>query len=277
MFLMTTNDGFTGDYLASALFLFGSIFGPFVLFAIVIHFLERTIQRSLAERFGWKSVMWTGWLGTPIHELSHVVMCNLFRHRVDEVALFEPDPNSGRLGFVRHSWRKGNWFEELGNVFIGIAPLIGGSLALCLLLWLFYPEAIEAAFLPTDPTGGSVNGIMESVSAIFQRVLVLDNFLSGKFWVFLYLALCVASHMAPSGSDYQGAGKGSIAVVLAAVLACCLLAASSASSPQAIVESAIQLLSPLFAVLAITVVLCLLATLVVKLIVSRFPKRFTVR
>lgn len=268
--------GFTGDYLSSAFFLFGIVFGPFILFAFVIHLLEQTIQRVLAERFGWKSVMWTGWLGTPIHELSHVVMCHLFRHRVDEVALFEPDPASGRLGFVRHSWRKGNWFEELGTVFIGIAPLIGGSVALCLLLWLFYPLATESAFLPTENSSGSVNAIMSSVTAIFSQILNLDNFLSLKFWVFVYLALCIASHMAPSKSDYQGAKKTSVFIVFVTALAGCLLATSS-SDPRAVAETTIQLLSPLFAILMISVLLCLLATVAVTLIVSRFPKRYTVR
>ena len=54
------------------------VIGPFIAFAVVIHFLERMIQKRLAERFGWSSVMWTGWLGTPIHELSHAAMCKIF-------------------------------------------------------------------------------------------------------------------------------------------------------------------------------------------------------
>ena len=109
---------------------------PFVGFALFVHALERFGQRQLAQRFGWKSAMWTGWLGTPIHELSHVALCILFRHRIDEVALFEPDEKSGRLGYVRHSYRSKSWFEELGNPFIAIAPLIGGSLVLLVLVYV---------------------------------------------------------------------------------------------------------------------------------------------
>ena len=100
---------------------------------MVIHWFEQIIQRRLSTRFGWNSVLWTGWLGTPIHESSHLLMCPVFRHRIDEVAFFEPDRKSGRLGYVRHSFHQGNWFEEMGNLFIGIAPLMGGSLVLLIL------------------------------------------------------------------------------------------------------------------------------------------------
>ena len=102
---------------------------PIALFALVIHGLEHFMQSRLARRFGWRSVLWTAWLGTPIHEFSHVVMCWIFRHRIEEVRLFDPDVNAGRLGFVRHSFHRGNWFEEFGNVWIGTAPLLGAVAA----------------------------------------------------------------------------------------------------------------------------------------------------
>ena len=123
---------------------------PFVVFTLLIHFLERLIQMRLASRFGWKSVLWTGWLGTPIHELSHAILCKVFRHKILEMELFEPDVRSGRLGFVRHSWNTGNWFEEVGNFFIGLAPLVGGSMALGGLLWFFYPDAVSNIFSAQD-------------------------------------------------------------------------------------------------------------------------------
>ncbi len=84
-----------------------------------------------------------------------MAMCVLFRHRIDDFALFEPDRESGRLGYVKHSFRRGNWFEEIGNLFIGIAPLIGGSIALAALLWLFYPNAAATAVEAAQASGDS--------------------------------------------------------------------------------------------------------------------------
>lgn len=251
------------------------IIGPFFVFAIIIHWLERTIQSRLAGRFGWKSVMWTGWLGTPIHELSHAVMCKLFRHRIDELVLFEPDRESGRLGYVRHSYRRGNWFEEIGNVFIGIAPLIGGSAALGGLLWIFYPdavtEAINAAQIGEDV--GFVSQTLAMISAISRSVLDWSNFGTIRFWAFIYLVLCVGSHMAPSGSDYLGAGRGALLLGIA-IFAIAAVTALVVPDLDAFSFALAEILSPLFAVLALTVVLCLLATILVSVLTAFVPRFF---
>ncbi|MHC4779857.1 MAG: hypothetical protein ACYTFG_14880, partial [Planctomycetota bacterium] len=118
---------------------------PFILVGLVLHGLERLVQRSLARHFGWGSILWTGWLGTPIHELSHAALCLLFGHRIEEMALFKPDKETGRMGYVNHSWNPGNPYAVAGNFFIGIAPLAGGAVVLFFFLWLFFPAAAKGA------------------------------------------------------------------------------------------------------------------------------------
>lgn len=257
------------------------LLSPFIVFAIVIHWLELAIQFRLSQRFGWKAVLWTGWLGTPIHELSHVAMCWLFRHKVDEIELFEPDRESGRLGYVKHSFRKGNWYEELGNVFIGVAPLVGGSLALAALLLMFYPEAAAAAVdsardanLGTgeEPTS-AVGQVLGSVWAISQELLLWSHFFTIKFWVFLYLVLCVGSHMAPSGSDYRGALRG-VLLFGTIVVATALVLALLKTDVSNFISQAVGLLSPVFAVFGLTMVLCFIATSVVYLLTAFIPRFF---
>ncbi len=256
------------EILLQVAILLAVIIGPFVVFAIIIHVLERIIQLHLAQTLGWKSVLWTGWLGTPIHELSHVLMCKLFRHRVDEVVLFEPDRESGRLGYVRHSYKSGNWFEEIGNVFIGIAPLIGGSLALAGLLWIFYPGAVTAAIESGgETTSGVVAQTTAMVGAICGGILDGPNLVTIRFWAFIYLVLCVGSHMAPSGSDYRGAGCGAVMLGIG-VLALATTAALIVPDLSAVSISLAEILSPLIAVLALTVLLCLVATILVVLLTA---------
>ena len=235
--------------LADVAILFLMLLGPFAVFAIIIHWLERTIQTRLAERFGWKSVLWTGWLGTPIHELSHAIMCKVFRHRIDDMALFEPDKQSGRLGYVRHSWTRGNWYEEIGNVFIGIAPLMGGSITLIGLLWLFFPEAAGAALeIGRSSDEGVVGQTLAVVETIFASILEWRNFGTAGFWVFIYLVLCVGSHMAPSRSDYRGAGKGAV-MLLITMLAVGVLVSIMVADIPGLSRSLAGLFSPLFAVM----------------------------
>lgn len=262
-----------------ALTMIAPFLSPFVVFALLIHWFEIITQRRLAERFGWHSVLWTGWLGTPIHELSHALMCVLFRHRIDEIALFEPDRASGRLGYVKHSFRRDNWFEEIGNLFIGIAPLIGGSIVLAILLWLFYPAAatasIEAA-RTIDSADGLLNQTWKVAASIATEVLSFSHLATARFWIFMYLVLCVGSHMAPSGSDYQGASRG---VLLSGglLLAVTLLLAVLGVELKTVINAFVEAAGPLFAILGLTVLLCGISTAAVYLITALIPRSFSVR
>src|SRR5688572_12226688 len=67
-----------------------SLASPFFVLGLVLHWLEWLVQSALVRRFGWQSVLVTGWLGTSVHELSHTVLCPLFGHRIRELALFKP-------------------------------------------------------------------------------------------------------------------------------------------------------------------------------------------
>lgn len=282
------------------------LLAPFVAFALIIHWLERVSQRRLAERFGWRSVLWTGWLGTPIHELSHALMCRVFQHRVDEIALFEPDEESGRLGYVRHSFQAGNWYHELGNFFIGIAPLLGGSIVLAILLWMFYPEAAQTAIesAQTGATsassasgdlmkeielledsleiGGGVGSVSSQTDSIQQmvnvvtsmcgKILEFQNLATVRFWVFIYLVLCVGSHMAPSWSDYHGATRG-VFIFGGIVFAGVFLLALAGTDSTKMVDGMITTMGPLFAVLGLAVLLVGISTAIVYLFTALIPLR----
>lgn len=266
-----------GSIIVETLELLLILLAPFVAFGLIIHWFERITQRRLAERFGWHSVLWTGWLGTPIHELSHAFMCRVFQHRIDDMALFEPDRDSGRLGYVKHSFKTGNWYQELGNFFIGIAPLLGGSLVLALLLWVFYPEAASHAL---DSVGERVADdlLVQTwlvVAELCRNVLTLEHLATVRFWTFIYLVLCVGSHMAPSWSDYQGASRGVILFGAILVTVAFLLALAGANA-QTMVVGMVGILGPLFGVLGLTIVLCAMATGFVYLITSLIRPKYVI-
>jgi len=282
---------------------------PFVLFTLIIHRLERFTQHRLAQRFGWKSILWTGWLGTPIHELSHVAMCIVFRHRIDDVALFEPDLESGRLGYVRHSFKKANWFERVGNVFIGLAPLAGGALALAALLYMFYPAAVESSLaeqnielieeavpvLSTDPfsstipiksthpssaMAASVTNFFDATAtatvSLFQRIFNWQNFQTKRFWCFLYLTLCVGSHMAPSRSDYDGARHG-VMLFSAIAAGVVLLVSVFGFDSVCVAVSVMNFISPVLAIMMLAIILCVVAAALIYLLTMLFPLRYELR
>jgi len=192
---------------------------PLSGFALLFHWIEVVVQKRLVQRFGWRAALWTGWIGTPIHEASHVVMCWVFGHEIEAVALFEPDEQEGRLGYVRHSYHRHSWWQETGNWFIGIAPLLGGSVALLLVTWGLYPQWLAALSDAPIFTTAPDTTWTEQAAAFAQRLwsTAVDsvNLLSLRFWLYLYLVLCITLHMAPSASDYRGGIKGGLLLLLA--------------------------------------------------------------
>ncbi len=244
-------------------------------FALWIHALEQFIQRRMARAFGWRSILVTGWLGTPVHELSHAAACLLFRHRIDEIQLFDPDVKEGRLGYVRHSWRKGNWFEETGNVFIGTAPLVGGAIVLTGLLLLFYPALVSGVFQSVRTLSGSgVDLLRELPKLVFQTLAELcqpENLVRPRFWLFAWLATCVGSHMAPSRSDYAGAGRGASLVGLAILIASAIAFGVLRLDARAVLQQLAALLAPVLVVGALAAALVTASAVLVWLVTMFVP------
>jgi MFS family permease len=204
-------DGILGG-LKATVFQLLFVLGPLFVFAVVLHLLERFTSRRLSERLGWWSILWTGWIGTPIHEASHAVFCLLFGHKIKEIAFFKPDRKTGCLGYVHHSYNRRNPYCVIGNFFIGSAPLLGGSLALFAILFLFYPEAAKKLF--TNPGMGSgnffsmVGNHFSFALSVLSTIWTQASLLSWPFYLFLYLIICVGSHLAPSAQDMEGMGTG---------------------------------------------------------------------
>jgi len=244
----------------------------------IMHWLDQFVERRLAARFGWSSVMWTGWLGTPVHELSHAIMCLVFRHRIDELVLFRPDPVAGRLGYVRHSFRKHDYYEEIGNLFIGVAPLFGGALVLTGLTGLFYPATIRMAWeaIAHAPDGIDFdywwNQALDALGVVFAP----REFAQPRLWVFVYLVTCVTVHIAPSPSDYEGASRGVLRFVVP-VVALVLVLGLFTSSSEAILTATLRVLNPVFVVLLLSCILCAVAAAIVFLVTLPFPVRYEIR
>lgn len=237
--------------------------GPLALVALWLHLLERIVQPRLARAFGWSSVLWTGWLGTPLHELSHAAFCVLFRHRIDEIALFRPDPVAQRLGYVRHSFNPRSPYQVIGNFFIGVAPLIGGTLVLCGLLWLLFPAAAQATLTATEAAPAIARGeyveavrmFLSSAAGALGQIATIGNLLSWRFWLLLYLALCIGSHMSPSRSDYAGAKWGGL-LLLGLLVLVNLIFLAAGGSPGSLLAWAAPIAGPALALFVLCAVLC---------------------
>lgn len=246
-------------------------------FALWIHALEHFIQARMARAFGWRSVLVTGWLGTPVHELSHAATCLLFRHRIDEIQLFDPDVKEGRLGYVRHSWRKGNWFEEIGNVFIGTAPLVGGAAVLTGLMALFYPQLVGDVFRSVREVEGSGVVLLRELPAIvletLGRLFQPANLATPRFWLFAWLVTCIGSHMAPSRSDYAGAGRGLWLAALVLIAISLLAFGVFRLESRQVLQQLAALMAPVFVVGVLAAALVSASAVLVWLLTAAWLSR----
>lgn len=193
------------------------VLGIFFAFGYILSKLQEWTQDNYQRSVGWKGILWTAWLGTPIHEFGHIIFAKIFRHRINRVALFQPDENTGELGCVDHSYEKYSLWQRLGNFFIGAAPLIFGSLFLVALLYLLVPNGKEI-FSPlannTDAIPSFLTGLKQTLFNLFS----LENLKAWNFWVFLYVSFCIASHLAPSKADRRGMWNGLAFIIILLII-----------------------------------------------------------
>lgn len=188
-----------------------ALLGPLIFGVVAIHLIERFTQRRMTKYFGWKSNLWTGWLGAPIHEYSHAVIARAFGHQVRKIVPFQPEQQSGRLGYVELSYNPKSWWQTTGHFFVCYAPLLGGTISLFLLTLIFYPEAITAAD-QVSADGAVQNPLNQALRQIGQ-IVTPENFATARFWLFSYFVLCIGCHMAPSSVDYVSSKRAHFQVL----------------------------------------------------------------
>ena len=130
---------FIKDLLLTTLSQIVSLFAGLFIFGLLIQFISQLTFKSLEKSFGSKGVYLVAWLGTPIHELGHALFCVIFRHRIEEIRFFKPEPATGTLGYVYHKWNPKNPWHVLGNFFIGVGPMVLGCAVLFALFYFLIP------------------------------------------------------------------------------------------------------------------------------------------
>jgi hypothetical protein len=214
---------FIKDLLVATLSQMASLFAGIFVFGLLIHFLSHLTFKSLEKALGSKGTYLVAWLGTPIHELGHALFCVIFLHRIEEIRFFKPDPATGTLGYVYHRWSRTNPWQVLGNFFIGIGPVVLGSAVLWATFYFLVPDSYRAwdsvtsliNKIDSNSSIGSYVAVFQGSSlAMVRLIFTLPNLAEWRFWVFLYLSICVASNIRLSPADARGALSGLGCIVL---------------------------------------------------------------
>ena len=248
-----------------------SLLGVFLLFGFLLSHIQAFTHRMYVRSVGWKGILWTAWMGTPIHELGHVFFAKIFRHTINEVYLFRPNPATGNLGHVDHSYRTHSWYQRIGNFFIGAAPLICGSAVLVAMLYFLLPNGREVfAPLVRELAGGRdfFSSLGESLANLFSG----ENIRTWNFWVFLYVSFCVASHMAPSRADQSGMWRGLFWIV-ALLLILNLVAVAARADITGYVLALSRSLKFLIGIFAYALLISILHFIMAAIVLSPWRRR----
>ena len=195
-------------FLLQLFYFIGAVF----IIGLLIYFITRMFYSLVG--YSRAAIYISGFIGTPIHELSHAVCCIIFGHKIEEMRLFQIDEESGMLGYVSHSYNKRNIWALIGNYFIGTAPILVGSAVLYLLMSLLIPTAsASVGALLSDFSGEvSVSGFSKDLlDALvdlflgFAKALFNPDTIDLKWIIFIIVAACISLHMNLSGLDIKGA------------------------------------------------------------------------
>lgn len=200
------------------------LIGPGIMFALLMNYLAGFVQKNSYSLMGTKIYLSLfGWFGTMIHELGHAIFCVLFRHRINKMKLFSFNPKSDKLGYVNHSYNPNSIYQSIGNFFIGIGPILFGSVVIYglgrLLLSPDILQSIEILRIKSTDTGvweyslQVVESVWNGVRMLSAGLFDKENLTDWRLYLFVYVVFCIRSSITLSPADMKGAGRGLVAFV----------------------------------------------------------------
>lgn len=195
--------------------------GVIILVGMLLGIMRNYTIKNFARSFGMKSIMITGFIGVPIHEISHAIFAVIFGHKITAIKLLQKPDENGVMGYVEHSYNQNSIYQQIGNFFIGTAPIFGGILSVVALMHFMIPRAYNE-FINILKINSHVTVINKVVAAhIFSMYKILvktifstANFHNPYFYIFLFISICICSHISLSYADIRGASGGLVVIFL---------------------------------------------------------------
>lgn len=198
-----------------------AIAGPLAVVLVPMQFAAGAIERYGASLLGERAFLYLFTApGTVVHEGSHVVAALLCGHRVDHVRWFDPRARHGVLGQVQHSYAPWNVWHQIGNLAIGIAPVVVGAALIVVAahLLLGIPLVATPSMLAHSPES-LLASAQVSMRGEFTRLIefVRQAWALQPWWrwgAFGFVTVAVGGGMRLSGSDLAGAARGAAVLVI---------------------------------------------------------------
>lgn len=200
--------------------------GVFVVIGFLIHRMEVSRNTWLQQSVGVKGIYATAWIGVPVHEMGHALMCWLFGHKVEQIKLVQFGAPDGTMGYVNHTYDPSNLFHRIGLFFIGIAPIIMGIAVIAGTLYFTLPETF-GLWIEAVKGSYAVKDIGDTSWLLVRSLFSVSNFTNPLFYLFLVISVSVASHMSLSKADIAGAKSGLVSMYVILVILNLLLLSHS--------------------------------------------------
>jgi hypothetical protein len=210
--------------------------GPALLLIALLNWLSGWVQRLAVRTFGVTMyLLLFGWLGTIIHETAHLISALLFRVPVAGFRPFAPNLKTGELGRVSIKPNHGSLYQHIGLFFVGIAPLVFGTLVIYLALYVLFHSQMAEVWRMIDRrsmiNGPGINNTLSSGLSFLGFVFSPRHLLDWRLYLFLYIAFSVGSSISLSSSDVRVARPGCMTfIVLLFLFNTVLLSLGSAGS-----------------------------------------------
>jgi hypothetical protein len=195
------------------------LLGPGFLLTLILHFETSFIQNRAVNSLGmgWYLGLF-GWLGTIVHELGHALFCIIFGHKITDMKLFHPDPETGTLGYVKHFYNRANIYQLAGNFFIGIGPILLGTAVIFVLAYILLglnSFSVGSNFSSTsfqinswDTLKELLQSLWTSSGQLFTGIFSWQHITSWQLYVFIYLVFAIGSSITLSTPDIKAALGG---------------------------------------------------------------------
>ncbi len=191
---------------------------PILIIGFIINLISQKIEQYTCNIIGKKWYLYLfGWLGTTVHETGHLIFALIFGHHISNVKLFSLNAENPELGYVKHSFNKKNIYQNLGNFFIGIGPILLGGAALFIIGYFMFD--IKYNNLNYNNLKIINSSIEESVRGIFfslydalmntiKTITQNNHIVWWKYLLFFYLLFSIGSSISLSKSDIKGSFSG---------------------------------------------------------------------
>jgi hypothetical protein len=195
------------------------------LLTLILNFETGFIQTRAVNAVGrgWYLGIF-GWLGTVVHELGHAIFCIIFLHKITDMKLFHPDPETGTLGYVKHTYNRTNIYQLAGNFFIGIGPILLGTAVIFLLsYWLLGPNPFNLGgtfnagttqLNSWDAPRTILQNLWTTSGHLFAGIFSWQHISSWQLYVFIYLVLAIGNSLTLSLPDIKAALGGFFIIVI---------------------------------------------------------------